>query len=80
MEVIKNRVYKHFKGDNYIVEDIAIDSETGEQAVIYRSLYGNGTLYVRPINSFIEEVDHKKYPNIKTKYRFTLQHIKSVRK
>lgn len=75
-----NGIYKHFKGDSYIVEDIAIDSETGEQTVIYRSLYGKGTLYVRPINSFLGEVDHKKYPNIKNKYRFTLQHIKSVRK
>ncbi len=73
-------IYKHFKGDSYIVEDIAIDSETGEKAVIYRSLYGNGTLFVRPLTSFLEEVDHKKYPDIKTKYRFTLQNIKSVRK
>ena len=73
-------IYKHFKGDSYIVEDIAIDSETGEKTVIYRSLYGNGTLFVRPLTSFLEEVDHKKYPDIKIKYRFTLQNIKSVRK
>jgi len=73
-------IYKHFKGDSYIVEDIAIDSETGDKVVVYRSLYGNATLFVRPLTSFLEEVDHKKYPDIKTKYRFTLQNIKSVRK
>lgn len=73
-------VYKHFKGVYYLVEDIAKDSETKEKMVLYRRLYEDCGLWVRPKEMFLSEVDHEKYPDVKQKYRFELQNIESVAK
>ena len=71
-ELVVHGVYRHFKGNKYIVEDVAIDSETDEYLVIYRALYGEGLLYARPMKMFLSAVDSEKYPDVKQKWRFEL--------
>lgn len=75
-----NGIYKHFKGDYYLIVDIASHSETKEKYVVYRGLYGDNKLWIRPLDMFLSEVDHDKYPEVKQQYRFELQEIESVAK
>jgi len=70
-------IYKHFKGDYYIVEDVATHSESKEKYVVYRGLYGVNELYIRPYDMFTSKVDKVKYPNVLQEYRFELQDIDS---
>lgn len=78
-KLVIHGIYQHYKGNHYIVEDIATHSETGEEMVIYRALYGDSKLYVRPKSLFLSEITPEKCPkNHIQKYRFELQNIKSV--
>ena len=70
-EIVKGR-YRHFKGNYYEVIDIAFSSETHEKYVVYRALYGDHALYIRPYDMFASLVDQKKYPKSNQKYRFEL--------
>ena len=77
-DVQPGRVYRHFKGDYYLVEALARDSETNEPCVIYRKLYGDGGLWLRPLEMFLSKVDKAKYPDAPQEYRFELQEIESA--
>ncbi len=78
-EIVIGGIYRHFKGDYYLVEQLAKDCETTERMVIYRQLYGNGELWVRSLEDFLKEVDHQKYPDVSQKYRFEQIDVKSVK-
>ena len=67
MDEIKLGKYRHFKGNEYEVIGIAKHSETLEEMVVYKALYGDGGLWVRPISMWDEEVEF----DGKTVKRFT---------
>ena len=53
---IRNGKYRHYKGDKYEVLGVAKNTETNEDLVVYRALYGEFSLFVRPLNMFIEKL------------------------
>ncbi|MBQ8551901.1 MAG: DUF1653 domain-containing protein [Clostridia bacterium] len=56
MDIIKGGTYRHYKGNNYLVIDIATHSETLEPMVVYKALYGEGGVWVRPAHMWNEPV------------------------
>ena len=67
MESIKPGRYRHFKGKEYEVLGVARHSETEEELVVYRALYGDFGLWVRPVSMWNEAVER----DGKTFHRFT---------
>jgi len=65
-------IYEHYKGNRYEVLGVARHSETLEEMVVYRALYGEHDLWLRPLSMFLEdvEVDGKNMP----RFRFVGSH------
>lgn len=55
--MLKAGIYVHYKGNEYEVIDIATHSETEEKMVVYKALYGEFGLWVRPLSMFDEIMD-----------------------
>lgn len=76
MDQVKvGKVYRHFKGNYYFIEDIALDSETQERVVIYKPIYdrNDSKIWVRRESMFLEKIDETRKDNITgQKYRFEL--------
>lgn len=71
-EIKIGRTYRHFKGNFYKVLCLAIDSETGEKVVVHQRRGELDSIWTRPLDMFMSEVDREKYPNACQKYRFEL--------
>ena len=65
-------VYRHFKGNVYEIITLAHHTETDEMMVVYRPYDKMGETFARPLDMFLSEVDHDKYPDVSDRYRFTL--------
>ena len=69
------KIYRHFKGNYYFIQDVALDSETKERIVVYRPIYdrNDSQVWVRREAMFLEKIDETRKDNITgQKYRFEL--------
>lgn len=72
MIVQVGKKYRHFKGHLYQVLNIAKDSETLKDVVVYQDLSDDTKIWVRDYDMFLSKVDKEKYPEVKQEYRFEL--------
>lgn len=67
---MSGKTYRHFKGNKYIVDTIAVHSETSELRVIYHSETDESLVWDRSLDMFLSPVDKEKYPEVQQKLRF----------
>lgn len=76
-----HEIWQHFKGEYYQIICVGHHSETNERLVVYARISKHGyeagkavaviaEPCIRPLDMFMSEVDHEKYPDVKQKYRF----------
>ena len=75
MEQVKiGKVYRHFKGNYYFVENVALKSENTERMVVYKAIYDrpDSQIWVRPEKMFLEEIPERPDNITGQKHRFEL--------
>lgn len=76
----QGKIFRHFKGDYYLLIDFVKHSETNETLVLYKALYGDCELFVRPYEMFVEEVPDNKENPTGQKFRFECMTMPSCKK
>lgn len=80
LEIIQweGKIVKHFKGDLYLILNVDVmHTETDERMILYKALYGDCKVFVRPASMFIEECNQEQFEKYGQKYRFELVEIQS---
>lgn len=70
---IPGQIFRHFKGKEYKILTLAHHSETDETLVVYQAQYEGHKVCARPLDMFMSEVDHEKYPEVEQQWRFELE-------
>lgn len=80
LEDAKNSLFIHFKGDKYLLEDVAIDAITDKAVAVYRALYDDNKLYTRPVEQFFDNVVDREDNVTGNLFRFEPVYINSAKK
>lgn len=70
-ETLALGIYRHYKGDHYLVLFICLHSETNEELVIYQKLYGDFKVYARPLSMFTEQIEYN--GNMQPRFKYVAE-------
>jgi hypothetical protein len=69
---VEGEIYRHFKGNLYKIVCIGLScNDISKNIVAYQAMYGDHKIFMRPLDEFMSDVDHDKYPLCNIIYRFT---------